>query len=146
MPITFYPNKGAAQQALVEVAHDERISHTLVQFEPNNGWVAIVVPKPIPCGDLADLGFEVRDGIERPSGAVRPPRLDTPKPRGEGGGSDVPSAPSKGATARVWAIADETTERLGKVDRAAIMAACEAAGINPATAGTQYSKWKKARG
>lgn len=58
------------------------------------------------------------------------------------------SAPSpKGATGRVWLIADRVHQENGggaidKVLRTKIIEACVAEGINAATAGTQYSKWK----
>lgn len=65
-------------------------------------------------------------------------------------GTGTPAAkPAGGVTAKVWEIADRTAEATGtgdiKVLRAAIMSACEVEGINKATAGTQYSKWKKAK-
>ena len=49
-------------------------------------------------------------------------------------------------TGKVWAIADRLfTEHNGMPPRDKIMAACTEAGINPATAATQYSKWKKTK-
>ena len=47
-------------------------------------------------------------------------------------------------TGRVWESADAITGD-GPIDRKAIIAACEADGINAATAATQFSKWKNAR-
>lgn len=64
------------------------------------------------------------------------------------------SAPSpKGATGRVWAIADEilagsphdATHDI-KALRAKVIQACTDAGIHEATAATQWSKWKKSKG
>lgn len=57
------------------------------------------------------------------------------------------SRPNSGVTKRVWDIADKLTEGNagGRSDRADIISACIEAGINPATAATQYSKWRKAR-
>jgi hypothetical protein len=51
-------------------------------------------------------------------------------------------APSavQGACAAVHALAEQCNG-----DRKATLAACKAAGINPATAATQYAKWKKAQ-
>lgn len=65
-------------------------------------------------------------------------------PKGEG------SAPSpKGATGRVWGIADEVLTTVGSGDmkalRAAVIKACTDAGIHEATAATQWSKWKKSK-
>lgn len=49
--------------------------------------------------------------------------------------------PSKGVTARVWAILDS----LGAAaSLPALLTAAAAEGINDSTARTQYSKWKKA--
>lgn len=57
------------------------------------------------------------------------------------------AAPSKGATGKVWTIADRVRAESGnspvdKTLRAKIIAACEAEGINAGTAATQYGKWK----
>jgi hypothetical protein len=52
--------------------------------------------------------------------------------------------PEGTTTARVWSIADRLAEQ-GTTGRREIIAACVEAGINVATAGTQYSKWKGAR-
>mgnify|MGYP003386637571 CR=1 FL=1 len=57
-------------------------------------------------------------------------------------------APKKGSTTGlVWELADEVLGQhpLGtdwKIIRASVMAICEKEGINPATAATQYAKWK----
>lgn len=66
-----------------------------------------------------------------------------------------PKAPSKpGATKRVWEIADAlyaTAASTGKGTdlkeiRKSVVAACEAEGINPGTAATQFGKWKHSKG
>ncbi len=44
---------------------------------------------------------------------------------------------SDGPVAKVWAICD----RMPKAERKEVLAACEKAGINPATAATQYYRW-----
>ena len=55
-----------------------------------------------------------------------------------------PSGTSK--TGRVWKIADACYAAANNsIDRDAIIAACIAEGINKATAGVQYSKWKKTK-
>lgn len=61
------------------------------------------------------------------------------------------SAPSpKGATGRVWEIAEGLLTTVGSSDmkalRTAVIQACQAAGIHEATAATQWSKWKKSKG
>lgn len=50
-------------------------------------------------------------------------------------------------TGIVWAICDELFVAAGNQlpDRKAVIAKCEFEEINPATASTQYSKWKKAK-
>lgn len=51
-------------------------------------------------------------------------------------------------TGLVWQLADEAFEKAGNQmpNRADVIAACEAEGINSSTAATQYAKWKKAKG
>jgi len=59
------------------------------------------------------------------------------------------SRPSAGtATGNVWAIAEAIQKRgKGKSPaRADVLAACEADGINPATAATQFGKWCRFNG
>lgn len=66
----------------------------------------------------------------------RAPR--TPREPSEG----PATRPSKGATARVWEVADS----MPGATRAEVVAACVAEGINKSTAGVQYGKWAKAQG
>ena len=55
---------------------------------------------------------------------------------------DKSARPAKGTqTGKVWTIADKNFRK----DRKAIIAACVAAGINPATASTQYGYWRRER-
>jgi hypothetical protein len=65
----------------------------------------------------------------------------------------IPSAPKAGSTTgRVWAIADEMLADLSlpaadmKAFKALVVEKCEAQGINPGTAGTQFGAWKRAKG
>lgn len=143
---TFYhPNKEAAVAAAEPFRKDPRVAQVLVQLEPDNGWVIVLIPA------LADLSeykayAEVQDGAARAKPVGKKSRYQprTGADSGEPGqpkGDGPATAPVKGATARVWAIADG----MPTADRASIIAACVAEGINPSTAGTQYSKWKKAR-
>jgi hypothetical protein len=78
-------------------------------------------------------------------------RSDKPKePRAPGEPHERPKGTS--TTGRVWEVADaqfaalspanDATNADWKAIRTAIVAACEAEGINKATAATQYSKWK----
>jgi len=88
-----------------------------------------------------------------------PVKGKTPSPRAKSstGGGDAPVKPRGGTTARVWEIATKIKEEQFtdgnildpqdmKALRSAIIAACEAEGINSSTAGTQYSKWKRDQG
>lgn len=79
-----------------------------------------------------------------------PTSSKTPPTRSKRGpATPGPRPPSTTATGRVWDIADRVAaDEPGsdpKVLRAAILAACVAVGINPATAQVQYGKWKAAR-
>lgn len=74
--------------------------------------------------------------------AVNPAEAKPKAPR------DPSAKPSpKGATGRVWEVAERVHSEMGggiitKEMRSKIIAACEETGIHPATAATQYSKWK----
>ncbi len=83
-------------------------------------------------------------GVGGAPAVAKPPR----EPRAPGSPTDRPKANS--TTGLVWDICDREHTKLQnsedwKVVRAAIMGACEHEGINPATAATQYSKWKAAK-
>ena len=50
-------------------------------------------------------------------------------------------------TGRVWEIADELSAQEGEpAKRGDVLKATEAEGINPATAATQYGRWRKFHG
>lgn len=76
------------------------------------------------------------------SRAVKPAVSEPKAPR------DPSAKPSpKGATGRVWEVAERLWNEQGqgvisKDLRAKIITGCEEMGIHPATAATQYSKWK----
>lgn len=84
------------------------------------------------------------EGADRPAKPERQQEADA-SPR---------AAPSKGATAKVWEIADSLrTAWVASPDshnikalRTLVVAACEAEGLNPGTAATQFGKWKTIRG
>lgn len=75
------------------------------------------------------------------------------EPRAPGEAPERPKATS--TTGLVWDLADQQFGILHpsgdastadwKIIRAGVMDACETEGINPATAATQYSKWKAAK-
>lgn len=51
------------------------------------------------------------------------------------------------AVGKIWDFADKASTLPGKVaSRADVLAKAEAAGINPATAATQYGKWRRYNG
>ena len=64
-------------------------------------------------------------------------------PRDPGAPPARPKAAS--TTGRVWEIADSLMNVNALPERKAVIAACEAEGINPATASTQYGKWKASK-
>jgi hypothetical protein len=73
----------------------------------------------------------------------------TPVPKVEKDPNAFPIRPKgTSTTGQVWELADTEFEKAGNQmpNRAAVIAACEAAGINGSTAATQYAKWKKAKG
>ena len=140
------------QEALAAGAKYEEYFDVYSAMEPYNGHVIKLIPKSIEVlkFPLADLLEEceldlTKFGLIRkpPADRVTVPRMEQQqKSRAPAeGGKPSPS----GATGKVWLIADRVYGQSG-LDRKAIIDACIAEGINPATAGTQYSKWKKAKG
>lgn len=134
----------------IKAVYGDRIRHTKIELEPNNGWVIVLFSDtPHDLDELSDK-FEIRDGVKRPKPEYRvrtvEPVADKPAKRE----AATVGTPAKGATARVWVIADAYLAKLGralgKEDRAEIIKQCEDAGINVATAATQYSKWKRTKG
>lgn len=149
----YFSQKEAASGLLAELRLLPGVADGAVQLEPGNGWMVVLVPGPADLSHLSHLA-EIQDGRKRlaPVGKAKPfgaiPAPDKPvkgaSPSSRGGGEGT--APVKGATALVWAIADTYVNEKGRVDRTAIIGLCTAAGINVSTAGTQYAKWKKTRG
>lgn len=86
-----------------------------------------------------------------------PPSIKAKAPSAPGASR---AAPTKGATARVWEIADKhmadmlpegTSMTLAmllsnKEFRKQVIELCEAEGLNPGTAATQFGKWKGSKG
>lgn len=75
---------------------------------------------------------------------------EEPVSRGEKKAARDPGAPparpkATSTTGRVWEIADSLMKGNVLPERKAVIAACEAEGINPATASTQYGKWKASK-
>lgn len=108
-----------------------------------------------PITDPNQEALDYIQGILRNERDLTPPAEPVEKPKREPKPSTGDGAPSpKGSTGKVWEIADShyhnVAEDGGSVDvkalRTAVIQACIQAGINEATAGTQWSKWKKSKG
>src|SRR3989442_14524225 len=84
--------------------------------------------------------------LSPPSGGTMSTKKKTPKQAKARNGKQAKPAATKngkglGPVAQVWQIAT----KLGlKAERKEVLAACVAAGIHPATAATQYYRWKHA--
>lgn len=125
------------------------VLNTSITLMPYCGWEAtIFVPRGTDVVGIPNVAIKFADPKD-PDRSIAPwEPVDKPtkaKRVTTASGEDVFVAPTKGATRRVWEIADETCPHGAEIDRAAIIEACVAQGINASTAGTQFSKWKKAR-
>jgi len=151
----YYPNRPLATTAAnrgQEKYQDQGCYSASAQFEPAKGFVAVLFSdRNIP--EAWEEGFEVK--VVAHLGKEKTPddwadKGKPDKPAGSTGstGGGTAKTPSRGATARVWEIADKlhAEQPLLRADRARVIAACEEAGIAKATASTQWSKWAKARG
>lgn len=78
---------------------------------------------------------------EKEAKEEKAPKVEQPKANGV-------SRPKDGTkTGQVWAIADELSEAAGEpAKRKPVLEAAETAGINAATAATQYGRWRKFHG
>lgn len=150
----YYPNRETAQAEADAIAlADDRIAATKCELVENNGWVIVAFPKVI---DITDLAARVE--VRHPAGhrlTPSPSEKRQPSSRvqaaalAQDAGAAGVVVPRTGSTARVHVIADQLLASgafKSKADRGAIIAACVAEGINPATAGTQYSRWIRAKG
>lgn len=75
----------------------------------------------------------------RPAGSSRS-KSKSGEPRKPGA---VKPRPTKGTTKQVWDICDSLVKGNKMPDRAGVIQACKDAGVNPATAATQYAAWKR---
>lgn len=119
-----------------------------VQYEPNHGFVAILYAyHSVP--EIREAGYEIKTPEDLAATETAPANWAAPQrpSTGSGGGSarDLGAAPVRGATARVWAIADEVGAQ-SRADRQKVIDACVAEGINKSTAATQWSKYAKSKG
>lgn len=110
------------------------------------------IPSAPPTAPAADAPW-LSAAPKIPSAPTPPPAPSSPIPSAP----SIPSAPKAGSTTgKVWAIADEFYKAEGgtfaslnidfKALKAKVVAECEAQGINPGTAGTQFGAWKRAQG
>lgn len=116
---------------------------------------ALVVAFPQDKTPLDQLQRMVAELPSADDAATPAPVVAAPKPiKAAAGNSERPKPDS--VTGKVWTICDNVLNENGcsegdanafnwKALRAKIIAACEQAGINPATATTQFSKYKVAR-
>ena len=144
----YYKNRPLAQRyADLGQRTWETVFSATVQYEPDHGFVAVLYsPHNLPQAN--ELGYEVHlphVPEKSPSDWHTPTKSARTAPTSGGGGVGTPTAPSKGATARVWAIADEVGAA-SRADRSKVIDACTAQGINPSTAATQWSKYAKSKG
>lgn len=146
---TYYPNRPVAQTAAnrgQQEYADRGVYSAVAQFEPDKGFVAVLF-SDINIPEAWEAGFEVK---------LQHIREKTPedwaakkKAEAKTGTGKPATAPSSGATARVHAIAQKLVDDgavSGRDGRSKVMAACEEAGINKATAGTQWARFAKLKG
>lgn len=91
----------------------------------------------------------LREKYDSSEGLPASPRSPVGKPQRREPADIKPPSP-KGATGLVWSIADKVLAEVGSDNmknlRMAVIQTCVDSGIHPATAATQWSKWKKERG
>jgi len=112
--------------------------------------MTVFTPEQIQLFQKPRMELEGRYGSDKPKPYMThaiPVTTNRSKPSGV---SNPRPPSSKGATGRVWAIADEVRASNPTLDtkalRKEVIAACVAAGIHEATSATQWSKWKKDKG
>lgn len=110
---------------------------------------------PAPIQPAPKLPWEAGNQVESTQSAEQPWVID----KEQGFQSKAPTVatipeapkatPTKGATARVWAIADELLSKIGGGDmkelKRRVVNAAEAEGLNGGTAGTQFGRWKASK-
>ena len=155
MEFTSYSSKAnavrAAKQKLAKATNDLLVIDIQgVPFRTSEGvdaWHVMAEidmdPTTVSEGDRALLeGFKVvftdqASEEAKPAKAEKPAKASAEKASSYVAGKSV----EKGATKRVWEIADSMPE----AKRGEVIDACTAAGIAMGTARTQYQKWKTAR-
>lgn len=118
---------------------------TGIELEPNAYDYGAVVSKCLEVLEACTIDATPEDEIRRLLQEVAPAQQTTQHvATGEVSAQARPR--QAGATGRVWEIADKLNATGQLPSRQEVMQACEVAGINPATASTQYAKWKKQLG
>ncbi len=100
---------------------------------------------------LSTLGNKAKRGSKETKAAVKETKKQAegnpakPEKTKEPSTGKAAKRPKEGSmTGKVWDIADALHAEHGTIpDRKAVVLACEAGGMNPSTASTQYGKWKK---
>ena len=104
--------------------------------DQNEGWTP-----PATEGDQAPAEETVTE--DKGKGKDKPKKEKAP--RDEQNGVVRPKTGTK--TGRVWEISDEVSRKAGEpAPRKDVMDACAKEGINPATAATQYGRWRHYNG
>lgn len=149
----YHESKVSAEVAASIILEENRgvVEHVAVEFEAYNGYVVVAYPAVVSCDHLygqCEVRHPNTGHLLSPRPIKRlPVRSATPVASASSGGGSG-ATPSRGATARVWIIADElnATGGLTRADRNRVIDACVTAGINKATAATQWAKWAKSKG
>lgn len=155
-PFAFVPNAALPQRVPTWFCAPHRNrrrdeSSYWTDFSPQPAQVVALTPpqvkKPVP---PAKPGTPKRPSSPPQPAAATSKGNAAPKP--SKAATTPTTRPKAGtSTGKVWDIADRISaayvgaDRFSKAVRASIIEECEKAGINPATAGVQYSKWAKAQ-
>lgn len=126
----FWNTFGKTPNEDYQILLKEALEETL-KLEVNQSEISILQASLAEFGDLG------------PSGAPVPKK--EPKPKAEKTGLEVPKATSTCGV--VWDIAEKMFIANGNVipERKAFIDACVEEGLHPATASTQFAKWKKTK-
>lgn len=141
IPVTSQGNYRFAPGAMKPIELEEPFAAKALQAA--KGFAPTTPPPPpanaAPTPAAAPVNPFLQAPAPRAPAAPRPPRDPNAPPVSA-------EAPKRGATARVWEIAEKIWIESGKPDpkdiRKQIVKACEDEGINTSTAGVQFGKWR----
>lgn len=145
----FYKNKQLAISYAADAAkHWDAVITTRTYFEPNHGFVAVLVTKENALPAAQAIGFEIEDSAlafvatKTPENWAKPTK-NKPQRAVPGGtkkaASDGSQRPSRGKTLQAWELFDTMPD----ADRKERIAAGVELGLNPNMLGTQHSRWAK---